>query len=387
MRRMNKSARELAVDKIIRLAGQPSDLVSLWRAASDVIARVIPHFWTPCWYSLDPASLLVTSHYHDGLPKFPTEWLIDEYYRDGVHKLIDVIRSDAGVSTLHEVTGGDPASSPRWHRNMQVGSDQEMIVRLRARSGDVWGMLSLYREPGRPSFDDADKHFLRTVSPYLAEGVRKALLVGAATDPENSQAPGLLTLTSRWEVESTSPSMQWWLSQFPDGDWSARRLPSAVVSVASRARRTFEDPARTDTVTVARVRTRTGTWLILHGACLTGPGRPRVAVIVEPAHPARIYPLLMCAYGLTEREREVTELVLHGNSTAQIATALVVSAHTVQQHLKSIFDKTGVHSRRDLVAKVFFTHYEPRLRDNEYRTLHYKPVRGEPKMPGNTFAV
>ena len=36
----------------------------------------------------------------------------------------------------------------------------------------------------------------------------------------------------------------------------------------------------------------------------------RVAVIVEPAHPARIAPLLMSAYGLTEREQDVTRLVL-----------------------------------------------------------------------------
>jgi DNA-binding CsgD family transcriptional regulator len=101
-------------------------------------------------------------------------------------------------------------------------------------------------------------------------------------------------------------------------------------------------------------------------------------VIVEPAHPARITPLLMSAYGLTEREQEVTRLVLQGDSTAQIAERLVVSPHTVQEHLKSVFDKTGVHSRRDLVGKVFFSHYEPRLRDNEQRAIDGLPLRGGP---------
>src|SRR5207244_8464174 len=121
-------------------------------------------------------------------------------------------------------------------------------------------------------------------------------------------------------------------------------------------------------IAVSRVLSRTGTWVVLHGASLVSGGSQRVAVIVEPAHPARIDPLLMSAYGLTERERDVTGLILHGNSTAQIAELLVVSEHTVQQHLKSIFDKTGVRSRRDLVARVFFTHYEPRFRDNDRRT-------------------
>ena len=122
--------------------------------------------------------------------------------------------------------------------------------------------------------------------------------------------------------------------------------------------------------------------MVLHGATMVGAGPPRVAVIVEPAHPARITPLLMAAYGLSEREQEVTRLVLQGESTAQIADRLVLSPHTVQQHLKNVFEKTGVSSRRDLVGRVFFTHYEPRLRDNEQRVLDRSPLRGGP-MPVN----
>ena len=110
-------------------------------------------------------------------------------------------------------------------------------------------------------------------------------------------------------------------------------------------------------------------------------GARRIAVIVEPAHPARIAPLLMSAYGLTAREQDVTRLVLQGEATAAIAERLVVSAHTVQQHLKSIFEKTGVHSRRDLVGKVFFSYYEPRIRDNEARVPDDKPLRGGPMAP------
>jgi DNA-binding CsgD family transcriptional regulator len=117
---------------------------------------------------------------------------------------------------------------------------------------------------------------------------------------------------------------------------------------------------------------------VVHGAGLVEDGDRRVAVIVEAAHPARIYPLLMAAYRLTERERDITAQVLRGGSTAQIAAALSMTPHTVQQHLKSVFDKTGVHSRRDLVARVFFTHYEPRLRDNERRGAAGRPVRGGP---------
>jgi DNA-binding CsgD family transcriptional regulator len=206
----------------------------------------------------------------------------------------------------------------------------------------------------------------------------RALLVGEAVDPEGPDAPGLVVLSQEGEVESATPGVERWLAALPDGDWDAGRLPSAVLAVAGRALRTAEYPDQPGEVAVSRVLSRSGTWMVLHGASLVSGGAHRAAVIVEPAHPARIAPLLMSVYGLTEREQEVTRLVLQGNSTAEIAERLVVSAHTVQQHLKSVFDKTRVRSRRDLVGKVFFTHYEPRLRDNERRALADRPLRGGP---------
>ena len=75
----------------------------------------------------------------------------------------------------------------------------------------------------------------------------------------------------------------------------------------------------------------------------------------------------MSAYGLTEREQQLTRLVLQGYSTLDIADHLVISVHTVQGHLRNIFTKTRVRSRRDLVTKIFFAHYEPRLGQ---RTAH-----------------
>ncbi len=374
---MGEDARQRAFDKVVQLAAEPRSLVSFWRAASEVLATTLSYYDQPCWYTVDPASLLITSHYNPHMPALPPEWLAMEYYAEDVNKVTDVARSSTGLSTLHEATGGDPSGSPRWRVNIQYGGDQELILALRTPKGEVWGALGLYRETGAAMFDSAEKQWLCALAPHLAAGARRSLLIGEATDPESPRAPGLLVLAQDWTVESATPGVERWLDDMPDGDADARRLPSAILSVAGQALRSVLHGEQAE-VAMARVLTRSGTWLILHGSALqSGPER-RIAVIIEPAHPAHITSLLMSVYAMTERERDVTRLVLQGNSTADIASELHVATHTVQQHLKSIFAKTGVRSRRDLVGKVFFAHYEPRVRDNEQRAGLDKPLRGGP---------
>ena len=71
------------------------------------------------------------------------------------------------------------------------------------------------------------------------------------------------------------------------------------------------------------------------------PSAARVAVLLEAARPPELAPLIADAYGFTERERLVTELVARGFPTSEIAGRLHLSAYTVQDHLKSIFEKSG----------------------------------------------
>ena len=98
---------------------------------------------------------------------------------------------------------------------------------------------------------------------------------------------------------------------------------------------------------------------MLHGTRLSSGDR--TAVIIEAAPPVAVAPLIVEAYGLSDRERQIVPLVLRGASTQEIARLLSLSPLTVQDHLKAIFDKMAVHSRREIAGKIFFDHHFPAL--------------------------
>jgi DNA-binding CsgD family transcriptional regulator len=370
-----------AAERIRQLAGRGLDVAAFWRECGEVLATAVPHHLAPCWFTFDPASLLITSHFDPVITEIDGDFLAHEYNNDDVMKMANVARSPNGATSIHEETDGDPSRSPGWRQFVQpYGGDQQLLVALRSKPDTVWGMLALYRNPAQPPFEHDDVDFLTSVARHFARGARHGLLLGEAADPDWPLAPSLIILNEDRTVQSMTPGAELVLADMPGGEeWLSRgTLPTCLLAVASRALSSFETPDAAVEGATARVRAQNGQWMTLHGTPLLREGERRVAVIIERTDPDRLMPLLMDAYGLTDREKGLTRLVLQGEATSEIAAKLFISPHTVQQHLKSVFEKTGVRSRRELVSKVFFAHYEPRIRDNERRTEAGHPLRGGP---------
>jgi DNA-binding CsgD family transcriptional regulator len=90
------------------------------------------------------------------------------------------------------------------------------------------------------------------------------------------------------------------------------------------------------------------------GAAAHGTGEPTVALFVdEPGVPTAIdREALAEAFGLTRRESEIAAVIGEGYRLSSAAQRLGLGLGTARNHLKHVFEKTGIHSQATLVALV-----------------------------------
>ena len=61
-------------------------------------------------------------------------------------------------------------------------------------------------------------------------------------------------------------------------------------------------------------------------------------------------------YGLSERERQILQLLVDGRTKVQIADQLFLSPHTIDGHVRNIYTKLHVNNRSGAVAKALREH-------------------------------
>jgi DNA-binding CsgD family transcriptional regulator len=354
---MRQRAGERLVDDVTRLSHGRLALGPLIDEAGSAIARTIPHLGA-CWHTMDPATLIETRFRTVNLPPHGARIAEYEYVRTDFNKFVELARGPRHSGVLSEATGGDLRRSARYRDFFQ---EQGIRGELRASlvaGGACWGSFALFRE-APADFTGAERDLAHRIAVILGRGFRAAIGRAITSEPAPAAAPGLVMLDDEGRIESLTAAARGWLEQLRfGGEPTFDGLPHALLAVAQATRASGCDAT-------ARLPGVGGEWIQLH-ASPAWPGvadeavlpRGRVAVIVQAAAAPTMAPLIAAAYGLTSREWQLTELVLQGHSTARIATRLHISPHTVQEHLKSIFAKAGVRSRRDLVGRLFRRHYQ-----------------------------
>lgn len=307
--------------------------------------------WRRVWQLTDPATLLGTGGFAEDVDPGTHLRLIDnELTGADFTPFSRVARSGAAVARLTDATGGELARSTRY-RTISAANGWGDELRAVFRSGGAaWGQACLTRAAGEPDFTAEEAAFLTAVGETIGGGLRGGLLLDSARAAvPGHRAPGLVVLLDDGAVQAVSDDAAQWFAELPE---EGLELPPVVYEVARRAR-ALADTGRSGPP--ARVRSSSQQWLVVHGSRLrpVGSGPPSTAVVVEPASRADLAPLITKGCELTPREREITEMLVRGLSTAEIAAALWLSPYTVRDHVKAVFGKLGVRSRPELTAMLF----------------------------------
>jgi DNA-binding CsgD family transcriptional regulator len=377
---LTSRAGERAEREVLRLSQVGLDARTFAAEAVQRLRAAIPvdaFFWS----TADPATLLFTGPVVDEIPERVTpQFLTNEFLQDDVNKFVELARRRDPVDSLYRATAGQPEASPRYRDILApIGFGDELRAAL-IDGRSCWGVICLHRERSGRGFTAEEARLLRRLSTVLARGVRSALLFETAAHPLAPEEPGMLVLEHDLSVAAITPAAERWLAEIDDRP-RRTELPQVIYAVAARLRVLERAaPGSASEAPRVHVRTRSGAWLAVHALRLRTSSQAaedpaQTAILLEPARPSQTASLVLRAYGLTERETQLAHLVLAGMSTEEIANRLCISVLTVQQHLKAVFDKAAVRSRRELVGRVFAEQYWPRI------------MHGERPSPDGSFRV
>jgi DNA-binding CsgD family transcriptional regulator len=226
---------------------------------------------------------------------------------------------------------------------------------LRDRYGS-WSFLDLWRCGGRsPRFSTEEAELLDLLARPLVRGLRQAM--ARTFSLHRSWAvptgPAVLILDDelrpRHHTTSVDAQLRELLPTAPD----LTPVPAVAYNVAAQL--LAVEKGVDHRPPQARAHLAGGTWIRVRASRLasrSGSGPGQIAVTLEAMTPHEHVEIYGRAAGLSVRERQLLHELVQGSDTATIARALLISELTVQDHLKSIFAKTGTSNRYDLITRA-----------------------------------
>jgi DNA-binding CsgD family transcriptional regulator len=346
---MSRGASAAQVEhEIVRACHRGLDVPGLQREVLATLRRVMS-IDAAFFATADPDTLLFTgAHAEEPLRDSQALFVENEFGSVDVNKFAALATSSRHVASLDHATRHERSASGRYRDIMgPLGLGDELRAALVVDS-HCWGYLCLHREDGHLGFASGDAALLARLGPHIAHGLRQAVLLHGPAGAGAGPRPGVVVLDDEdLSMVGVTPEAEALMSLVDGG---AGPLPVPVHAVATALISLERGDTSAPPVPSTRARTADGHWLDVHASRLQGDGR--IVVVLEPAAGHTIAQLLLAAHGLTPREVDVARLVLRGTATTTIADTLHISRHTLQDHLKSIFDKVGVRSRRELVGRM-----------------------------------
>lgn len=348
-------------DRIGRICGSASGELRDERALRSVVLDELAGaigFDAYVWLLTDPVTSVGCAPLADVpcLPQLPT--LIKLKYLTGVNRWTGLLPPAAPVGLLARDTAGHREHSVVWRLLLRDIGCGDVASTVFADRHGCWGFLDLWRLCDEP-FSDADADLLTTVAAPVCRAIRDrqawsfsaAGAAGSPDPPAAAAGPAVLIVDDDLRITARTTAATDWLRSLLPAVPGREPVPAAVYNVAAQllAREAGVDghPAAATTSVGGRA------WVTLRASRLEPADEDRpgtIAVSIEEATAASRLDLFGRSNGLSARERELVALVVAGSDTADTARSMSIAEYTVQDHLKSVFAKTGVSSRGALIT-------------------------------------
>ena len=307
------------------------------------------------WLLTDPITRIGTSPLADvpGLawPDLPRLGRLR--YLTAVHRWDRLMDEGRYAATLRSATGDDPSVSLLWRECLNgLGVTDVASAACWDRFG-CWAWLDLWRT-GAPAYTRDDSAYLAELAPVLARGLREAQAKTFVDDAAalDLQGPAVIVLRPDLAVRSQTSWAAEALDRLNPPDDPVPTVPAAAYNVGAAL------VAREEGVAVgepwSRVHLGEGRWVTLRADRMTPTGECAgdVVVTITVSSPQERREVFALAHGLTVREREVLAEVARGLDSHAIAALLVLSEHTVNDHVKAVLAKTGTATRQALLSRI-----------------------------------
>jgi len=364
-------ARTRARERIEAIGTAPLDSTGLRRQALAVLREVVD-FDAYVWLLTDPVTAVGAAPLADVpcMPELPA--LIKAKYATAVNRWTDLRQRTSPTALLNDVVGGDLAQSRVWREVMSRYGIQDVASTVFADRFGCWGFLDLWRDQMSGPFIPSDAAFIDSVTGSLTTALRECharTFVEAAAPRRRGLGPVVLTLDEDLQITSRTAASQSWLDALLTPGSEGHAIPASVYNVAAQL--LAVEAGIDDHPASTRVYLSDGFWLTLRAARLAfdppesdslTPGTGNIVVTIEEASATERMDLFARAVGLTARECELLGWLATGSDTRAMARQMSLSEHTIQDHLKSIFTKTGSRDRVSVLSRVLGTKSGPHPR-------------------------
>jgi DNA-binding CsgD family transcriptional regulator len=336
---------------------QPDPVLSSLEETLRLLQRSVG-YWHGWAVAVDPEILLPTQFAatFESDAESARRCCLYEVSEESLYPFPDLARADSTIATLSLDSDARCLESLRWQEFLApLGITQELRAALVDGRGVCWGLLAIYRRDTF-SFTRSDIEAVRRLLPERASKLGRSMV--EVRVPGTPSEPTAFLIDKAGRVLQAPNSAQRWL----ESTRSSGVLDRVGMILAGMAAYLYRrvDPLCSEPSARVRMRSDGGSWTTLIAHKVENPsdsGPQGIPVVVMATDPEQLFSLQVAAFGLSSRETEVIKSVLRGLDTKTMSRGLGISVNTVQDHLKSIFDKIGVHSRRELYLRFG---YEPR---------------------------